>query len=199
MESEQHSQAGLRLGRILLVAVAVTALAFFNAGADYLNDRTLQIPLFLDTIGTLVSTVLFGLLPGVVTGIGTHIFLEILNGPTGAYLPWMACSIASAIILWWLIRRHQFDTFVHALLAALWIALANALIGAVVAALLFSGNTGHAVDFVASALYTLGQNVFSAAFLARLPVNLVDKTIAVIVAFGAYKLRIRSVSTYRRS
>ena len=171
-----------------LVVLAVVAFAFMNAGMDYLNDRSLQIPLFFDTIGTLVATALFGLLPGLATAIGTHIFMELINGISGIYLPWMACNISSALILWILIRRNQFESLVHALLAGLWIALANALIGAIVAATLFSGDTEHAVDFVASALYALGNDVFSAAFLARLPVNIADKTIAVFIAFGALRL-----------
>jgi energy-coupling factor transport system substrate-specific component len=171
-----------------LVVVAVVAFAFMNAGMDYLNDRSLQIPLFFDTIGTLVATALFGLLPGLATAIGTHIFMELINGISGIYLPWMACNISSALILWILIRRNQFESLVHALLAGLWIALANALIGAIVAATLFSGDTEHAVDFVASALYALGNDVFSAAFLARLPVNIADKTVAVFIAFGALRL-----------
>jgi energy-coupling factor transport system substrate-specific component len=163
----------------------VIGFAFLNAGADYINDRSLEIPLFFDTIGTLVVTALFGVVPGVATAVGTHVWMEIINGPSGLYLPWMACNISSALILWILMRRGQFETPIHAPIAGLWIALANALIGAVVAATLFAGDTEHAVDFVASALYSLGQNLFSAAFLARLPVNVADKTIAVFIAFGA--------------
>ncbi|NBF41153.1 MAG: hypothetical protein GVY14_12140 [Spirochaetes bacterium] len=179
-----------------LIVVIVVVLAFMNAGADYLNDRSLQIPLFFDTIGTVVATALFGLVPGVATAVGTHLFMELLNWPfSGIYLPWMACNTSSAIILWILIRRGQFDTPVHALIAGLWIALVNALIGAIVASALFAGDTEHAVDFIASALYTLGQNVFSAAFLARLPVNIADKTIAVFVAYAALRLAKRRPRT----
>jgi energy-coupling factor transport system substrate-specific component len=189
METRTNSRSYASLSRHpAVIVIGVLLLAFFNAGADYVNDRALHIPLFLDTIGTLLATVLFGLLPGVAAAVATHLFLELLNGPSGLYLPWMACSISSAVILWWLIRRGAFETPLHALLAALWIALANALIGAMVAALLFTGDTGHAVDYVASALYALGQGVFSAAFLARLPVNVADKAIAVFVAFLSYRL-----------
>ncbi|NBB90322.1 MAG: hypothetical protein GVY23_03835 [Spirochaetes bacterium] len=108
-----------------LIVVIVLILAFMNAGADYLNDRSLQIPLFFDTIGTVVATALFGLAPGIATAVGTHLFMELLNWPlSGVYLPWMACNASSAIIVWILIRREQFDTSVHALIAGLWIALA---------------------------------------------------------------------------
>ena len=172
-----------------LIVVIVVVLAFMNAATDYLNDHALQIPLFFDTIGTVVATALFGLVPGLATAVGTHLFMELLNWPlSGSYLPWMVCNASSAIILRVLMRRGQFETPVHALIAGLWIALVNALIGAIVASALFAGDTKHAVDFIASALYTLGQNVFSAAFLARLPVNIADKTIAVFVAYGALRL-----------
>lgn len=183
------AERNVPLRRTLIVVLSALALAFFNAGADYINDRILHLPLFMDTIGTLLATVLFGLSAGLGTAIGTHLFLELFNGPSGIYLPWMVCSISSALILWWLIRRDAFETPLHALLGALWIALANAIIGAIVAALFFSGDTEHAVDYVASALYAMGQNVFSSAFLARLPVNVADKTIAVFVAYIAYRFQ----------
>lgn len=183
--SENHVSAAPRRTPTAVIVLLVIAFAFLNAGADYLNDRSLEIPLFFDTIGTLVVTALFGVVPGVATAVGTHVWMEIINTPSGIYLPWMACNISSALILWILMRRGQFETPIHALIAGLWIALANALIGAVVAASLFAGDTEHAVDFVASTLYSLGQNLFSAAFLARLPVNVADKTIAVFIAFGA--------------
>jgi energy-coupling factor transport system substrate-specific component len=183
--SEHHASVAPRRAPTAVVVLLVIGFAFLNAGADYINDRSLEIPLFFDTIGTLVVTALFGVVPGVATAVGTHVWMEIINGPSGIYLPWMACNISSALILWILMRRGQFETPIHALIAGLWIALANALIGAVVAATLFAGDTEHAVDFVASALYSLGQNLFSAAFLARLPVNVADKTIAVFIAFGA--------------
>lgn len=172
----------------VVIVLLVIGLALVNAGADYLNDRSLQIPLFFDTIGTLVVTALFGLIPGLATAIGTHLWMEIINGPSGIYLPWMACNMSSAVILWILMRRGRFQTPVHALLAGLWIALANAFIGAVVAATLFTGDTEHAVDFVATALYSLGQSVFSAAFFARVPVNIADKTIAAFLAYGVLAL-----------
>jgi energy-coupling factor transport system substrate-specific component len=171
-----------------VIVLLVIGLALVNAGADYLNDRSLQIPLFFDTIGTLVVTALFGLIPGLATAIGTHLWMEIINGPSGIYLPWMACKMSSAVILWILMRRGRFQTPVHALLAGLWIALANAFIGAVVAATLFTGDTEHAVDFVATALYSLGQSVFSAAFFARVPVNIADITIAAFLAYGVLAL-----------
>ena len=178
-----------RLDSPVAVVGAVLALAVFNAGADYLNNLWFHIPLFFDTIGTTVATALFGLLPGLVTAVGTHVALELMHPESVAsYLPWMACSMSSALILWLHVRNGRFSTVLDVLVATLWVALANALMGALIAVLLFSGITGHAVDYVATALFTFVRNVFSATFLARLPVNLADKAIAVLVAFLVYRL-----------
>jgi energy-coupling factor transport system substrate-specific component len=161
----------------------VVAFALLNSGLDFINQVTVDLPLFLDTIGTLLSTALFGLIPGLATAVLTHGTSELLNTGTASYLPWMAVSMSSALVLWLLARRGRFETAVHAVMASLWLSLANAFVGALIAVAVFGGKTDHAVDFVATAFYALGRNELLAAFLARLPVNLVDKAIGVAVTF----------------
>lgn len=194
MASRAATQLIRRYGlRPFFVALCILGLAVFNSGLDFLNQRTLDLPLFLDTIGTLLSTALFGLIPGFVTAAVTHLISQLLNSGTASYIPWMAVSMTSALVLWLLARKGQFETPVHAVLASLWLSLANALVGAFIAVAVFGGTTDHAVDFVAVAFYPVGRNELLAAFLARLPVNLADKAIAVAVTFAVlWFLAVRS-------
>jgi energy-coupling factor transport system substrate-specific component len=67
--------------------------------------------------------------------------------------------------------------------AAVCIALINSITGAIVAVLFFSGLTVHPVDYIVTAFLSLGQSFVSAAFWARIPINLIDKGIAVFVTF----------------
>lgn len=174
---------GLRQFKILIFAVF---LAVANGVIGTINSHVLEFPLFMDTIGTLLSTALWGFWPGAVTAAATHLLLEALRGITGAYfnLPWMICSLSSVITLSLLIRFDLFKTFIHAVLATILITFANSITGAAVAVMFFSGITIHPVDYIVTAFISVGQSFLSAAFWARLPVNLIDKGIAVFITFG---------------
>ena len=165
-----------------------------------INAHVLELPLFLDTIGTLLSTALWGFWPGAVTAVSTHLLQESLRGITGANLnlPWMICSLSSVITLALMIRFDLFKTFIHAVMATILITLANSISGALVATLFFSGITIHPVDYIMTAFLSVGQSFFSASFWARLPINLIDKGIAVFIVFGITELmRIKKKNHYR--
>ncbi len=140
----------------------------------------LRFPLFLDMIGTLFITVFFGLVPGIITGILTNI---------GAIsYQFTHVSVCSALLLWFLIRKRQFNTLIHAVLATIYITFLNAILGALTAALLYKGFTYHPIDNLVTGFLSIGQSLLTSAFWARIPVNLIDKGIAVFISFGAMKL-----------
>lgn len=183
---------GLQQFKILFYAVL---LGIANGLMGIINAHVLELPLFLDTIGTLLSTALWGFWPGAVTAVSTHLLQESLRVFTGANfnLPWMICSLSSVITLSLLIRFDLFKTFIHAVLATILITFANSITGAIVATLFFSGITIHPVDYIMTAFVSVGQSFLSASFWARLPVNLIDKGIAVFIVFGStYLIRMKS-------
>ncbi|HKK64840.1 MAG TPA: hypothetical protein VJ967_03220 [Clostridia bacterium] len=183
--------------KILFYAVL---LGIANGTMGIINAHVLELPLFLDTIGTLLSTALWGFWPGAVTAVSTHLLQESLRGITGANLnlPWMICSLSSVITLALMIRFDLFKTFIHAVMATILITLANSISGALVATLFFSGITIHPVDYIMTAFLSVGQSFFSASFWARLPINLIDKGIAVFIVFGITELmRIKKKNHYR--
>ncbi len=180
---------GYNLGRawyLVVIGIAVL-LGMLNSFLGHANSFIFHLPLFLDTIGTLVSTALFGLIPGLITAFVTHITPDIFPIMAGGYMPWVFCNFASAITLWLFIRRGMFANFLHVIFVSLAVTLANALIGSAVAAFFFSGITEHPVDYMMTGFLSIGQNLISAAFWARIPANLIDKGIAAFIAFGAYR------------
>ncbi len=52
---------------------------------------------------------------------------------------------------------------------------------------LFGGTTQSQIDFIVPGLVALGRSVFSAAFQARVLANTVDKSVAVLLEFLAYR------------
>ncbi len=182
---------GFRKYKILLYALL---LGIGDAAIGVINTHIIGLPLFMDTIGTLISTAVFGLWPGIVSAITTHLFTELLRGITEANfsLPWILCSSSSVITLALLIRYRLFENFFHAVLATILITLVNSISGAFVATFFFSGITIHPVDYITTAFLSVGHSFFTSAFWARIPINMIDKGIAVFITFGIfYYLRVK--------
>jgi energy-coupling factor transport system substrate-specific component len=175
----------------LLSAAAAVGLSFFNAGLHFINLSWIGLPLFLDMIGTFISTLFFGLAPGLITAIATHGFIELLQGFPLESITWVQNSILSALLFWILIRRELFKNLLHAVLASVYITLLNAVLGAITATFLYSGLTGHPVDNLVTGFLSIGNTLISATFWGRIPINLMDKGLAVFIAFGLMKLYTR--------
>jgi len=93
--------------------------------------------------------------------------------------------MATGLIVGLMSRRGAFRRGWHASLAVVAVTSANAVLGAFIANLVFSGDTGVQIDHIISAFTETGLSLISANFWARIPTNLVDKMIAVYAAFGA--------------
>jgi energy-coupling factor transport system substrate-specific component len=183
--------SGSQQFKILLWALLI---GIGNSTIGLVNTHILGLPLFMDTIGTLISTAAFGFWPGMVTAFTTHGWAELLRGITGETFsfPWVICSFTSVITLDILIRLDLFKTFFHAIIATILITLANSISGAFVAVIFFSGITLHPVDYIATAFLSIGESLLSSAFWARIPINMIDKGIAVFITFGlSHYLRIQ--------
>ncbi|MFP4491661.1 MAG: hypothetical protein ACLFNZ_09305 [Spirochaetaceae bacterium] len=167
------------------VVIVLSSVLFgvFNAFLGYANAHIFHLPLFLDTIGTLVSVSLFGLIPGLITAFVTHLTPDIFPFMADDYMFWVFCNFASAVALWFFIRTGRFNSLLHVLLVTVVVTLANAVVGSAVAVFFFSGITDHPVDYMMTGFISIGRGLFSAAFWARIPTNLIDKGIAVLIAF----------------
>ena len=142
----------------------------------------LALPLFLDSIGTAIVAAIMGPFVGAVSGVGFNIISSIIGGNILSSL-FGICNIATAFIVGFMTRAGKFKTVVHVIIATVAVALANALLGAPIAVVVYGGIQGGGVDLLVAGMLSLGRDILSAAFLARVPINLVDKGIAVFAAW----------------
>lgn len=170
--------------RVVLLVVAASAL---NLGLAVLN-MFLEFPLFMDSIGTAAGAALLGPGAGVAIALLTQAALEAVYGFTWIFAPWVVCSIATALIVGLAARRGFFDAPYQAVLVAFSVSLANALLGALVHVLLFDGFSEHTTDIIVQGFQLLTGRLFWAALWARIPLNLLDKGLAVAVAYGLRRL-----------
>mgnify|MGYP000999988122 FL=1 len=181
MTSDDTRRAPPWLGDVRMrLALAVLAFPLANAVLNVLILKT-PVPLFLDSSFTAASA-LFGLPYGMATAVMTNLLEEAFNGFPWKHLPFAICGMATVLIVWFMARLGKLRTPLHALLATFFVALANSVLGAVIATFVYGGGTGTNIDIVVAGFSLAMESIFSAAFFGRMLVNIVDKAPAVILA-----------------
>jgi energy-coupling factor transport system substrate-specific component len=167
-----------------VVVAAVIVAGLLNAGLVAVNTLVF-LPLFFDSIFTACTGALFGWLPGMLAGAWTNLAYEIMFGFPMTMLPFAICNMSTGVIIGVMAGRGQFRSGLNALVAVLLVTASNSILGALIATFVYGGITGAAaVDYVVVGLLAAGRSIFSSAFVARIPANLVDKGIAVFAAFA---------------
>ena len=142
----------------------------------------LKLPLFMDSIGTTIVASIMGPWVGAVSGVMFNVISSILNGNIMSSL-FGIVNIATALIVGYMTRAGRFRTLLDAIIVTILVAVANALLGAPIAVVVYGGIQGSGVDLVTAGFLALGNDILSATFLARIPTNLADKGIAVFAAW----------------
>jgi energy-coupling factor transport system substrate-specific component len=137
---------------------------------------TMKIPLlFLDTIGTVLISVLFGPWWGVLTGGLTNVVLGATTGASAIFFGLV--NIAIALVAGFIARKFDFTKWYVALITGLIISIVAPLIGTPIAVAVYGGLNGSGMDLVVLWLRSSGESVFAATFISRITGNLVDKII----------------------
>jgi PAS domain S-box-containing protein len=158
-----------------------------NIALGHLVQYTLQWPLFLDSIGTILVGALLGPLAGAVTGALSNTIWAVVLGDY-SILPY---SITAAFIGWaagYAASRGAFRRFLTAELSGLLVGLGAALISAPITAYLFGGVTGGGTDYLTSYLTATGANVLQAATIQGFISDPLDKMISFAVAWLLWRI-----------
>ncbi|MDA8412037.1 MAG: hypothetical protein M0001_16810 [Treponema sp.] len=167
------------------VKVALLAIAggLLNFGLGSLIHG-LQLPLYLDSIFTIVDTSTFDLPAGLLTAFVSNAALSLSND---ILLPFMICNFATATLTWLVKRKNGLRSMEDYLWVGLWSGLANAALGSAISAFVFGGVTKvHRIDDIVSAFAIAGQSLVGSVFLAGLMTNLVDKLLSAFAAFALH-------------
>lgn len=154
----------------------------------------LHLPFFMDMIFVYAAS-FFGIPCGIIVGVATSILQAIIVQHNLMHSLYGICCVTGTLFTWLLITRHK--VFEEA--AAFWSRLVllvfiSAVVisfeGSLIFAIFFSGlqtsNENMTVLFLAYTLIQQGFGTQFSAFLARLPVNLFDKALAVFGGLGIY-------------
>lgn len=145
--------------------------------------QSLSLPIYLDSIGTVVIASIMGPWVGALSGMLYNVVSSLISGNIMASL-FALCNIGSGLIVGFMARKGKFKTVLQVVIATVLVAVWNALLGSPIAVIVYGGVDGNVgTNLMIVGMKALGTDLVSAAFLARIPVNLLDKGIACLIAW----------------
>lgn len=176
----------------LILALIFTPL---NILISYLST-VFQFPFFMDMIFIYAAS-FFGLTCGIIVGIGTSFFNAIFLQHLLMHGIYSICCITGSLLTWLLITREKnFESsvlfWIRLVLLFFISTIVISLEGSMIYYIFFSNSVGQnensTVMFLTYTLVLQNFGLVISAFLARLPVNLFDKALAVFGGFGIFVL-----------
>ena len=128
---------------------------------------SLGLPIYLDSIGTVIVAAIMGPWVGAISGALYNISALIGGNILGSLFA--ICNIGSGLIVGFMARRKKFHTIPHVLVATVLVALWNAIVGSPIAMVVYGGVDGNTgTNLMIAGLQAFGQDLMGAA-CARCP------------------------------
>jgi len=161
------------------LALIVISIAINMIGGQLIS--LLKLPIFLDSIGTLMSAVLLGPFIGMLTGLLTNLLWGLLTDPISAAFAPVAMVIG--LVAGWLARLGWFRTLPKVIVSGIIITLAVTVVAVPLRTALFGGVTGSGADLFVAWMHSMGQDLLESVAITVLGANLVDKILTAIVVW----------------
>lgn len=181
--SVAKQQSFWQIDRLSLFLIPIGIAINFIGGQIAL---LLKLPLYLDAIGTIVVGALCGFLPGIIVGLISNILNSVSDPITLFYA---ILNIMFGITAAYLSKRGVFKSFGKTLLSALLFAFIGGGLGSLLTWVLYGFDFGTGVSsmFAIPLHESLGLPKFLAQFTAEFTMDIFDKVLTVIAAFGILK------------
>lgn len=166
---------------VTYVVTLIPVAAALNIVGGYIA-KALQLPIFLDMIGTAVVSIVLGPWWGALVGVITNVVSTFISGPIS--LPFAICNVAGALV-WgyfhrWGWSKKDATFFITNLVCALVVTMT----ATPIYVFIFGGATGHFADMMTAAFLAMGQNLIVSVFSSNILVSLADKIVAGYVALA---------------
>jgi len=164
----------------VLIAVAIV----INIAVGQLVSL-LKLPIFLDSIGTVLVAVLAGPWAGGLAGLITNLIWGVISSPVAAAFAPVAMVIG--IAAGYCARMGLFKNWWTAILAGLIITVFNSVVAVPIRLYMFGGVTGSGADFAMAYLLALGRDLFGSVVVTVFTSNVIDKVVTAALVWGIVK------------
>ena len=144
----------------------------------------LKLPLFLNSIGTLIVAMIAGPWVGLLTGGLTNVIQGMFN-PTS--FPFAIVNMAIGFTAGYLSQKGMMNKIWKVIISGVIIAMITIITAAPIVVLMFGGASGTGSDTFTAVLLASGQEIWTAVFTQKIFVESFDKILSVVIAFWIVK------------
>ena len=144
-----------------------------------------KLPLYLDSIGTILSAVLVGPWAGSIVGVLSNLLAAALGNPT--LLFFSPVMVAIGIFSSFAARVGAFRNKVTCVLGGIGLGIVSAAVSAPIAAYVFGGTLLAGADALVIFFRSVGNNILQSVFYQGLSSDPIDKAISYLIVFSLLK------------
>lgn len=157
--------------------------------------KALNFPLYLDSIGTIVATLLLGWRAGALTGaIGFTLMTVLGFHPFAIYF--IGTQVAIALFVHFSGKKEGFKNIFRTVITGIFLGIVAAIVSAPVIVWVFKGTTGNGASLVTGFFMNMGNQILESVVLSGVSIEPVDKTIQCLIAIFILKAVPKSLLTH---
>jgi energy-coupling factor transport system substrate-specific component len=172
------------------LAITAACVALNLAVGKIASLLSLPLPLPLDTVGSLTGAALLPPALAIAVGAVTAVLGWAVISPVYPYYIGTQISVVIAALA--VMRFIGFDRLWKTVILGASVAVVAAMVSAPVTVLVFGGVTVPAMTAIDAVPIGSGQNIWSAAIIGGLPIDVADKLVVALVAWALVRMRLRS-------
>ena len=161
---------------LIPVAIAINGVIGYIVGQ-------IKLPVFLDSIGTVLVGVICGPWAGALTGALSNFVIGMLSNPTD-WWPWIPVAFFIGLVAGICANAGLFKSWWRVVVTGFLIALTAATVSTPIAVYFFGGITSSGSSFITAYLLQTGQGIIQAVFSTNFLVEPVDKISTSMLAFA---------------
>jgi len=159
---------------LIVIAVAI------NVIGNQLSS-VIKLPIFFDSIGTIISALVAGPWIALLTGLLSNILNSLFSGPIDLAFAPIAMMIGFAAGL--LAHAGLFRTLPRVILSGVIITFVLILVAVPIRVYMFGGTSASGADFFIAYLHAVGEGLFMSVSFSVIGANLIDKILSAIIAW----------------
>mgnify|MGYP001310968784 CR=1 FL=1 len=168
-----------------MVALTFIPLAIaINVGVGAIV-KALNLPLYVDSIGTIIATILLGWKRGAIVGILGFVLTSIIINPFAIYF--CGTQLVIALFTHFVGKKGMFSNLFKSILSGIGLGIVSAIVSAPIIVYLFKGATGNGASLVTSFFVKMGNQIVNSVLLSGFSIEPIDKVIQCILAFLVIK------------